>query len=314
MNRMNVSRSVTAVSVALACCFLTEGISAQSGLRLELNPLEWRSNTGRDYHVFDTNIQVAVGTAVISTRSPNNERFFLTLSPQQGGESQRYLSGSAGRLAYGLYRDATLSQALMPLPLARESTVIAGVVAESDAGICLPVFVSLPANQKVPPGNYSDLIELTLYRGTLADYTEQGTVIWTVTVAVAPVIEYAIVDRGSNFTPHRTQMTLDFDMLWDRRTLFADLLIRGNVGFSVSLRSFHGGVMCNTRGDKLPYEFRYAASMVNLSGDEGAHLLSVTESLVEVLRFPLAITAIPSATQASGHYSDYITLTLGADP
>jgi hypothetical protein len=184
------------------------------------------------------------------------------------------------------------------------------------ASLSLPFLVEVFPTSLPPPGYYWIWLRADLYAssyppsGRIAD-----TVNFFVSFTVAGYYDLSVVPTGEAFSLDSTTAALAFGVLAANASKGADILVKSNVSYSLSLTSANGGALANgTDGSKIPYSLTVNNSAVTLS--PGLRALVATGAQASYgapARYAVLVTVLPyTALPTQGSYSDTITLTLSA--
>lgn len=120
--------------------------------------------------------------------------------------------------------------------------------------------------------------------------------------------------RGA-FSLSSVATSLDFGALRPYDSRGADVLVRSNISFILSLTSMHGNAFVNMEdGFRLPYSLSVNGGAIALEpGTRTIIANGVSPGFGNPSRFSLLITVLPySSLPTEGSYSDQITITLAA--
>lgn len=188
--------------------------------------------------------------------------------------------------------------------------------AKSNTTITLDfAFVVMPATLP-PPGTYVATIDESLY-GT--SYLPTGTAYssntLTVTVTVGAHYDVSVVPTGNSFSLTSTSQALDFGSLSQGSTLGADILVRANVSYSLSLSSANSGSLVDVVDPTSLVGYSLMSNGVGYSLSPGPALIAggAAATFGSPQRYALAFTILPLPTfPTAGTYTDTITITLSS--
>jgi spore coat protein U-like protein len=146
--------------------------------------------------------------------------------------------------------------------------------------------------------------------GPIAD-----SVNFTVNVQVNTYYDVSVVPSGGAFSLSSTTATLAFGTLAANATRGADILVKSNVSYTLSLTSASGGALVNVSdGTRLAYSLTANGSIISLpAGTRKAVASGVSPGFGTPTRYALVVTVLPYAILPNtGAYSDTITVTLAA--
>jgi hypothetical protein len=224
-------------------------------------------------------------------------------------------------LSYGLYQPA--ASPLYALALDGSPTnaneVLSGSFAPTDANnkvlnLNFALLVS-PATLP-PPGSYQARITVSLYGSA---YPPSGGVVGTKTltlnVTVGSHFDLAVVPKGSAFSLASTSQSLAFGSLAEGDSREADILVRSNVIYSLTLSSAAGGgLACSADGSLLGYALQAGGVLLSLPAGLPASVAAAAPATYSSpARYPVSVDILPFAgLPTEGDYSDSLTLSLSA--
>jgi hypothetical protein len=127
--------------------------------------------------------------------------------------------------------------------------------------------------------------------------------------------DVSTVPTGGAFSVSSVTALLDFGALQPYDSRGADVLVRSNVSFVLSLTSMNGSAFVNVEdGFRLPYSLDVNGGAVTLApGLRTVIANGVPPGFGDPTRFSLVVTILPySSLPTEGSYSDHITITLAA--
>ncbi len=226
----------------------------------------------------------SLGYSSATTEGNASGAFFVTVSPGlYGNFSQRSLSGGSGqRMAYQVYDGATSRRVLKDLSVGPErGEVLSGAFpAQSNRGTqTLSFVVVVPAGQMPYSGIYQDVLALNLYQGTPDNHGPSvGTASITVTLAMPAVMDMSLARTGGSFLEGGPSLSLDFGVLSVGEIRSADLIVRSNTPYSLSVSSLHGSALMNVDSAStgiVPFEFKVKGAVYPLATEALTPLVSV---------------------------------------
>ena len=168
-------------------------------------------------------------------------------------------------------------------------------------------------------GLYSDAVVIELYEGTPESPVPGGplaSVTFNMSMQVGTLTDLALVAPGALFDVTQTALTLNFGTLTAGARSGADLLVRANTPYSVSVASAQGGKMIiDDPGDLsvVPYRLSLGGIDVDVSGGGEVPLSALAgPSGQNGDRYPLMLTILEYGMATEGFYSDTLTFTLSA--
>lgn len=271
----------------------------------------YSGGTGTGYDVFDP-VEQAQSVSVTVRKTGGSCSWFVTASQGSGGSfTPRRLASGGNRLNYNLFTSGTLAGILKDLPGATASEVIAGSFGGSGTQTQgITYFYDVPAQQIVAAGTYSDTVQFKLFQGTLAG---SNALAQTVNVTHRAVVGATVqLSLGSGaFNPAQTSQTLNFGNLSTGQQLGINLLVRGNNGFDVKMKSTNGSKLMLSAADTVPYTMTVAAAAADLTGT--APVASVTGATgLAGNTFPILVTigTVSASALTPGTYGDSVAITV----
>jgi spore coat protein U-like protein len=236
-------------------------------------------------------------------------------------EISRYPSSSqqAQNVNYGLFSaDGSSQLSVDGSPASAQETLTGSFPNGSKKNdvLNLQFLVKVFPTSLPPPATYWITLRADLYAssyppsGRIAD-----TAFFTVTIGVAGFYDLSVEPTGGAFALDSTTATLAFGSLVANNSKGADILVKSNISYSLSLSSINGGAFANTTdGSKLPYSLTVNGSAITLP--PGIRVLVATGAQASYgtpTRYALVATVLPyTAMPTQGAYSDTITVTLSA--
>ncbi|MEI6875545.1 MAG: spore coat protein U domain-containing protein [Spirochaetota bacterium] len=266
----------------------------------------------------------SLGYSTPTTEGNASGAFFVTVSPGlYGNFSQRALSGGGGqRMAYQVYDSATSRKVLKDLSVGpgREA-VLSGVfpVQSNRKTETLSFVVVVPAGQMPYSGIYQDVLVLNLYQGTPDNHGPSvGTASVTVTLAMPAVMDMSLARTGGAFLEGIPSLNLDFGALSIGEIRSADLIVRSNTPYSLSVSSQFGSTLMNVDSAStgmVPLQFKVKGVVFSLAQGALTPLVSVAtpppaDSAGE--RFDLLFTVGDFDLAPAGNYRNVLSFTLTA--
>jgi spore coat protein U-like protein len=261
-----------------------------------------------------TSLAQASGTVTVNngTKNADNSQycvvFTLTNPGQQGGMSL-HLSNSA-----------TGSELSLSGSPSSQGQVISGAFAAGTSANTNQVFTivfKLDPSSMPPPGTYSAVINENLYKGST--YPPSGSPVdsnlLTVTITVGSYYDVSIVPTGSAFSLTSTSISLGFGALAAGLKLGADILVRTNVSYSLSLASAHHGSLANAAdpASSIGYSLSANATRCQLNPGPGLVASGAAATYAVAARYSIIVEILSiSGNPSAGSYADTVTVTLSA--
>ena len=308
---MEIGKALVIALLATAIPFAKA--HARCELSLEVNNVEWRQGHSGGYDIFDPTEYTQSVTLRVRHGGDACD-FFITVSSGGASDFSRRLLSGGDTLTYQLYDTANKSNVLKDLPTATAAEVMKGSFGQGDEGREFRYVVVFPPLQIRPPGLYRDSLDVTLYEGTVGNFTRKDSRNFTVTARIQPMVELSVVDSGAPFNPQAGSKEVDFGSLVQGQSRRFDLRIRGNSGYRVTFQSENGGVMKHTDPtDSSAIAYVLDAGGAAVSLDRGQHGFGGEKSGITDLngdRLALTLTVGPVGEATAGTYRDTITATV----
>ena len=263
---------------------------------------------------------VATETFTVSYNDTDTIDYLVTFGPGGSGDvNDRTLTNASGNsLDYQLMDSASSRNVLKDRNTATsDQEVITGSFSGSDQrqhSFDLVLF----SGQFPPAGTYTDSFPMRAYEGQLGSIETfiPRTANPSVSVTVPSIVRLSLVDPGGVFDPSDTDQRMDFGILQPGKTRQADLVVRANETFSVSLSSQHGGSLAITDPNEtstIPYQLTFDGTTVDLSGGTSVTVLSgVGPTSLSGLRYLMEAEILSFDLPTEGTYRDNITITVSA--
>lgn len=277
--------------------------------------------------VYQTDQEILVDEVFSIRHKGDAVSFFVTFSAGTSGTtSSRTLTDVAGApLYYNLFLSSsqrTILRAFTDNPSG--SQVISGSFTAEEGlrgGTTKEysfTFIIDP-DQFPAAGTYSDVVALDLYEGTPEAPVPGGPVAsltFSLSVQVGVFTDLSLVTPGAGFDVTGTALNLNFGTLTAGSWRGADLLVRSNTLYSVSVSSAQGGRMVIVDPEDLsvvPYRLSVEGIEVDVSGGGEVPLgFQAGPSDQNGDRYPLVITILDYGMATEGLYTDTLTFTLSA--
>lgn len=303
----------------VASLLFAAGEKSVASVRLQLVEVanvDWTGGPGAGYSVFDPAEVRQVIRFKVKLVEGSASSYFVTFSAGGSGDFlNREVRQGNSALKYQIYDSAgSQRRMLKALPSATASEILSGaVIGEGEIQELAYVVVVDPGQVRMA-GPYVDTFTITLYSGTLEDFTEEDAKEVVVSVPVGEVTELSLLASGGLFTPGARSALMDFGTLRQDDYRELDLRVRSNAGYSVSLESENSGVLKHTSSGvstTVPYTLRLAGATVDLGDGPQTPVLQpgrMTDAMGDV--YPLSVTIGVTGTAVAGTYRDVITITV----
>ncbi len=263
---------------------------------------------------------VLTGTFSVRHRGGPTEYFVTFSAGSSGSFETRLASGTGGGvLAYQIYDAADTRNVLKDLsanPTPQE--VLRGSFPDDSGWTTqdLSFVVILPPGQFPPAGTFTDTINLTLYQGTLASYTQKAQRSFQVRITMPAVMELSLVPPGSPFSAGSTASTLDFGILEEGKTRAVDLMVRSNQIYTLSMVSQYGNalqIVDPADTSTVPLRVTLNGTPISLTPAQSYTVAASASPTAYVgVRYSFVFTVDTLDFPTAGDYSCIITFTLQA--
>jgi spore coat protein U-like protein len=296
---------------------------------VSLHALKFRGAAPRINNVAFTLDQEVIVTETVKVNHRGGAvEYFLTFSAGNSGDfTNRTLTEAGGAVMYyNIYDNAASRNILKDLSAQPSSSQVltdSFTAAEGGAGGGttheLSFTVILDPNQFPLAGQYQDLITIEMYAGTPAAPEPGGPVDTTelnITAQMDSVMELSVVPDGALFDSARTSLTLDFGVMYPGTGRDADLLVRANSSYSVSISSANGGIMPiqdATDTSTVPYTLTANGAQLDLSAGTDVLIASGAGPTTENGdRYDLRVVIGEYGMATEGTYMDSLSITVAA--
>ena len=198
------------------------------------------------------------------------------------------------------------------------SDVLSGIMPEP-ARFNLPTavrnfaFVVLPGGF-APAGRYTAQASVSLWQGPFKSGAFLGSATFYASVTVSDILELSVVPVGAPFDFTSRHAVFDFGFLSAGNVRSADLVVRANVKYGVTLSSAHGGILRYTNpadSSTVPYELRINGNPLTLVPGVAVPVVLLADSTTsEGRRFRLDAEILPFDFPTEGSYSDVLTFSI----
>ena len=166
------------------------------------------------------------------------------------------------------------------------------------------------------PGTYTAIISEKIYGGST--YPASGAALdtntLTVTITVGTIYDVSVVATGSAFSLASSSQALNFGTLAAGQTLGADILVRSNVSYSLSLASANLGSLVNNADStsSIGYSLSSNGTTASLNPGPASIANGAVATYASPQRYSLLATILPFSFPSAGTYSDTITVILAS--
>jgi hypothetical protein len=232
------------------------------------------------------------------------------------GTYSRQMAYGANRINYQLYTGSSMAYVLEAPPAANASQVISGS-SSAKTGQVLPLTCTwyVPPNQRVPPGTYTDQIQVRVIRTYSDNGAPQDTRTITLSVVVLSGASLSLVASGSPFDSGSLSQTLNFGTLRQGLKQGCDLLILKNTACRVTFSSANLGALKNASAstdNSVAYACQVDGGLLDLTQPATVTLPTGVSTSQDGTRLPVAVTIGDPSAASAGDYRDDITITATA--
>lgn len=265
----------------------------------------------------DTGVEVSQKIKVNNQGTPGE--FFITIDGGQYGtvHSRRVEDWEGKGTGYSIYKDQTNKVIIKDTSSATDNTeVLNGKFTKSSQKKSLTYYIGMDKNIYPTAGYFSDTIKVTLYSGTLSNYTLVQSINIQIAIQVQNDIALSIVPKDSSFDAAKTDLTIDFGELTSGLQREADIIVKSNLNYKIDLSSSNGGSLklVNTWSDKeVPYSLKVNNSEVNLVPWQSVTVLQGGATGSTGNRARLLFTIQDFWDVSDGDYEDTIRVTISSN-
>lgn len=228
--------------------------------------------------------------------------------------------GQQGGLSFGLVNASNGSSLSLTGSPTSVNQVLSGTFAsgtKADTSTVFPIAFQVYPGVLPPPGTYTAVIQESLYGGST--FPPSGSALdsnsLTVTITVGSFYDLSVVATGSSFALDSTGRALDFGIIAAGQRLGADILVRSNVSYSLSLSSANRGALVNAidSTSSIKYALDSNGSRVVLDPGPGSVASGAAPTYGTPSRYAILVTILPFVSYPSaGSYADTIVVNLAA--
>jgi len=192
-----------------------------------------------------------------------NYRLYFAKGQANSYQRQAYHNGNA--LPYNLYRTVSLGNILKDFGDAGVNEFLTVSAPNDDVNYTATWFVEVKSKNtlfSVPPGTYTDTLPVNVYNvrsnGNI-DY--QGSRWMTLSFVVPRYAEVSVVPVNQPHDPASTVYIMDFGDMVPQEELQADLRIKANVPYGMTVSSLNGGYLRKSPNTtQVPYQIQIGSS------------------------------------------------------
>lgn len=266
-------------------------------------------------------------TQTFEVRSKNSSGdYFITFSPGISNNfSQRKLLSGSDEMYYNIYNNSsekTILKDLSANPSGGEilsGNITAEELNNSNSWVYKEhsYTVIIDRDQFPPAGLYEDSsVEITLYEGTPGSARKIASDTLNISVTMDSYLEMSLVQEGARLDTADPDYTIDFSVLEAGETNEADLVVRSNSNYGVTVRSDHGGVLAiHDENDTsvVPYVLKVNGRDQTLTAGAFEPFPSTAgPTSVDGETYDLSVEIQDYGMATEGTYSDILTFTVSA--
>ncbi len=283
-------------------------------LGLDIDDISWDGKDHvNEYDITDTVERGQREKFLVTHQHDDRCYYFVTFSKGQAGSYTRCLTKGSDILNYNIYDKNSRINILKEFPEASDNNdVISGKTNKGgNHRKEEKYYLSIPPNQIIPPGIYTDTFTAKVYEGEIAGtFTERNTESVTFCATVPEVVQVSLIDTGEDFDHMDTSHIVDFGDITGPETIRFDMRIRANVGYTVAMTSENGGSMVgiNNNENTLPYVLQVDGITAPLSSGGPVNVASGTDmTTLNGDRHAISISVDPISNPAkAGDYRDIV--------
>ena len=252
--------------------------------------------------------------------SENGKEFFVTFSSESLNGNSRNMRKGKSNLLYNLFADASLTNPLLSIPIAKPSQVLSGMfkVGGKHQTIPLSYFFAIPKGQFVESGSYKDRVTFRLYSGRVDGASqEMATRVINYFVHVPSLLRLTVGEPG-RVGWGQPDLALDFGLLKEGSERSFVLRIESNTSYFLQVQSKNGGHLRsnseNVKNDStqsIPYSLTLDSKPIDVT--QGAFtVLESVQNNVEEKEIEGVIVIGGFDRRMEGSYEDSLHLTIRA--
>jgi hypothetical protein len=192
---------------------------------------------------------------------PNCGNYRLYFGKGQANNYQRRAYSGGHSVRYNLYQTISLGNVLKDFGDAGANEFISGMVLQPNAVTTSQWFVEVldqASTFSIPPNVYTDVIPVQVYAvRNNGDIDFQTTRFFTLSFTIPRYAEVSIVPINAPHDPSATTYIMNFGNMTPQQELQADLRIKANVPYGISVSSLNGGQLRKTPNTTpVPYQIK----------------------------------------------------------
>jgi spore coat protein U-like protein len=252
-----------------------------------------------------------------NTPEPNCGNFRVYAGKGLANSYDRKAYSGSNFISYNIYTSVSGGSILKDYGDAGPGEFLSGSASQVNTPQDIEFFIRLPDILSIfstPAGVYTDVIPFNVYavrnNGNIQFQTQR---FMTVSINIPRYAELSLVSQNAPHDPDSTVYTMDFGQLQSNSVLAADLIVVGNVGFSVLMSSQNGSRLVNQQAN-VPYQIKVGQAPYLSLSPAGAHFqtaMRYSGTNVQGQRFPLRVRLGNVSSQLpTGLYQDTVTVTI----
>jgi spore coat protein U-like protein len=278
--------------------------------------LKFQDSLGTLSGTYLVDSEVALTRTVTVAHRGSAAKFFITFSAGQSGSfGARALLSGADSMGYQIFDNLSRKDILKDLsasPSAVEVLTGSFGCSQSWQQQSLSFSVYLFPGQFPPAGQYLDTVIVQLYEGTPSCRARRiACMSFKISMTMNTALDVSLVQPGAPFDQKSTSLTLDAGVLSSGIVKAADLIVRSNTRYTISVASQNGGVLKNgdpADASNIPYQFSADGRSLTLPRAGSQPIASGTAPTgLAGKRFGLSVTIGTVGWATEGAYSDILT-------
>ena len=250
--------------------------------------------------------------------SSNCHNYRLYFGKGLANSYQRRAYSGGHSLPYNLYRTVGLGNVLKDFGDASVNEYLSGFMPNRYADYNATWYVEVKSKDllfNVPPGTYTDTLPVKAYNlRNNGDVDYQATRYMTLSFVVPRYAEVSVVPENQAHNPSSTVYIMDFGNMEPNEELRADLLIKANVPYGMSVSSSNGGFLKKTPATtNVPYQIQIGSGGW-ISPPTSSYWLGqeYSGSSQSGRRYKIKVRLGNFSNLDDGEYNETITITVSA--
>lgn len=254
-----------------------------------------------------------------SSNSANCRRFQAYFGKGNANSYNRRVSMGSKTINYNIYKENAMNTVLKDFGDAGSGEFFYGELDQRNTDYSFNFYLKLIDLDSVfsnGPGYYHDLIPISFYSiKANGDLIYERTVYMNVTIVIPRFAELSLGAPGSSHNPSSTSHLLDLGYLESNEVGYANLTVKGNVGFGIYMASQNGGLLKKGNAG-IPYQVKIGNLAYQSLGSPGVNYYMTQRDIATGQggeSYPIAVQIgnVPEDAE-SGDYDDVITVTVTA--